>query len=196
MTDRPTDGPSSVEARPGTLSTTPPPDLPPVEPRPEPAAETAPKPPKGRPTTRAGRRAQSAAKRAQQATKAETTPKASSKPPPRRESLERRIGGAIASMGTGIAVAGAATGSEAVQADGLLVVQAAPNIAAALDKLAKDNPAVAVTLERMLTAGAWSGVIAAVTPVALGIAANHGALPRPLLDALGAGQAPPAPDGT
>lgn len=185
------EGPASVEPRPGTLSTTPPVDLPPVEPRP---AEAEAKP-KRRPTTRAGRRAQAAAKAAEKTaakgTAKESTPKApAGKPTPRRESLERRLAGAIASLGTGVTVAGAMT-SEAVQADGLLIVQHAPNIAHALDGLAKDNPAVAVALERMLTAGAWSGVIAACTPLALGIAANHGALPRPVLDMLTAQAAEP-----
>lgn len=176
------------------------PELPPAEPRPEPAAETPPAKPKARASTRAGRKAEAAANKAKReaakgATK-EAAPKVpAGKPAPRRASLEQRLAGAIASLGTGVAVAGAMT-SEAVKADGLLVVEHAPNIAHALDGLAKDNPAVAVALERMLTAGAWSGVIAACTPVALGIAANHGMLPKAVLDQLGAAEAPgPAAGG-
>ena len=185
-----------------TLNTRPPLDLPPPPPKPEPApaparpAEPAPDTaPAKRPTTRAGRRAAAEARKAEKAAKA-TKPdtKPASKPAPRRASLETRLGGAIASLGTGVAVAGIGMGSEAVKADGLLVVEHSANVAKALDSLAKDNPAVAATLERMLTAGAWSGVIAACVPIAIGVASNHGMIPAGMAEALGAGQPdqPPA----
>lgn len=149
--------------------------LPPPPPNPE---DTKPK----RPTTRAGRRARAAATKAAKA----STPKApkAAKPPPRRAPLEDRLASSLATVGTAIVVAGAGTGSQAVQADGMLVVAHAPNVAHALDQLARDNPAVAAALERMLTAGAWSGVIVACTPIALGVAANHGLLPQAVLDML------------
>lgn len=153
-------------------------ELPPVEPRPI-VSETPPERPAAkRPTTRAGRRAQAAAKKA--TPKAETKPSSTAKPAPRRASLEVRLAGSIAGLGTSVVIAGAMT-SPAVQADGMLIVEHSGNIATALDKLAKDNPNVAVALERMLTAGAYAGLITALTPVLLGIAANHGALPPGVL---------------
>ncbi len=139
--------------------------------------DTAPKR-SSRPTTRAGRRAASEAAKAAKAAKAEQAPKRSTaKPTPRRASLESRLAGSIAGIGTAVMVSGVATGKPALQADGQLIVEHSGNIAAALDKVAKDNPAVARALEQMLTAGVWGGLAVALMPVALGIAANHGAIP-------------------
>jgi hypothetical protein len=178
----------------GTLDQAPP-AAPPAPPEaapdaPPPAPDSAPK----RPTTRAGRRALAEAKRAQAKAAPDKSPKAaSSKPAPRRASLESRLQGTIASLGTSVMVAGAVAG-EAVSADGLLIVQAAPSLAAALDKIAKDNPAVAASLERMLTAGVWSGLIVALLPVLVGIAGNHGLIPPQLLGMLQAQAVEPPAD--
>lgn len=140
-----------------------------------------------RPTTRAERAAVSAANQAKKATASKPKDKGpAGKPAPRRASLETRLAGSIATMGTAVMVAGVAT-NEAVQKDGLLVVQHSGSIAAALDKVAKDDPKVAAALERMLTAGVWSGLIAALLPLGLGIAANHGMIPEHVMTMLGAG---------
>lgn len=155
--------------------------------------DVAPKPASKRPTTRAGRRAASAARKA--STKADSKPK-SSKPTPRRDSLEKRLSGSIAGIGTMVLVSGTVSGSAAVQADGELIVAHAPHIAQALDKVAKDNPRVAAALESMLTAGVWSGLGVALLPVALGIAANHGAIPPHIAAHLGiVAPAPVDPEG-
>lgn len=131
-----------------------------------------------RPTTRAERAAVAAANKAKrEATKPKGDKMPAGKSAPRRASLEQRLGQNLASVGTMVMVAGAGTGSAAVQADGLVIVSHSGNIAAALDKVAKDDPRVAAALERMLTAGTWSGLIAAMLPVAVAIAANHGAIP-------------------
>jgi hypothetical protein len=74
----------------------------------------------------------------------------------------------------------------------MVVVNGVPALAAALAKLAEENPSVRENLERMLTAGAWSGVIAAVLPIVLGICANHGMIPAQLGALIGAG-VPTAP---
>lgn len=153
--------------------------------RPEPKADTAPK----RPTTRAGRQAAAAAKRAKAASKPDKKP-ASSKATPRRASLETRLTGNLVTLGTVIAATGGMT-SPAVTADGVLICQHAPNVAAALDKIAKDDPRVAAALERMLTVGTWSGLVAAVLPLVLGIAANHGAIPAGVAGLLGGAPADP-----
>ena len=44
---------------------------------------------------------------------------------------------------------------------------------AALDALARENPKVKQTLERMLTGGAWSGVVLAAAPIAFAVAGHH-----------------------
>lgn len=147
----------------------------------------------GRPTTRAGRRAAAEAKKAAGAGAKDTKPKSTAKVP-RRASLETRLAGSLTSLGTAVAVAGAVS-SPAVQADGVAIIQHAPAIAAALDKVAKDDPRVAASLERMLTAGVWSGLVAALVPLGLTIAANHKAIPEHLAAMLGvtATEVPDAP---
>lgn len=97
-------------------------------------------------------------------------------PKPRVASLEARLTGSLTTVG---AVVGMVS-----MPDGLVLVEGAPPLAAALAKLAQENPAVKQGLERMLTAGAWSAVIAAAVPIAAGIAANHGMIPPEFAGAL------------
>jgi hypothetical protein len=164
-----------IEVTDTTPGTVPPPPLPDTPP---PPPDTKPK----RPTTRAERRAVAEANKARKATKPDKAPAASK---PRKASLETRLAGNIATLGTVLAAAGGMA-SPALSADGVLVVQHSASIAAALDKVAKDDPKVAAALERMLTVGTWSGLIAALMPLVLGIAANHGAIPPQLAAILGA----------
>lgn len=164
---------------PPDLSTDAPP-APPVSPEP-PAPDTA---PGKRPTTRAGRKAAAATKQAK--AKAAGTDKApTSKAAPRKASLETRLTGSLVTLGMVTAATGGMV-SPAFAADGVLITQHAANIAAALDKVAQDQPQVKAALERMLTAGVWSGLVAAVLPLAVGMAANHGAIPPHFAAMLGA----------
>jgi hypothetical protein len=182
--------PGTIDAPPDLTPSAPPeaPDLPAGPPKPD-------TPPK-RPTTRAGRAAAAAARKAaNKAPREDKAPKGSKVP--RRASLETRLTGSLTTLGTMVAAAGAMT-TPAVQLDGVAIIQHAPSIAAALDKVAKDDPRVAQALERMLTAGVWSGLIAAMLPLVLAIAANHGAIPESIAAMLGATPAdptPPAPAG-
>jgi hypothetical protein len=168
-------------------ATLPLPGLPDLPPNPDAKPDTAPK----RPTTRAGRKAASAARAAAKTSKPDAKPKAA-KATPRRAPLETRLTGSLVTLGTVVAATGSVT-SPAIQADGVLICQHAPQVAAALDKVAKDDPRVAAALERMLTAGVWSGLIAAMLPLVVGIAANHGALPAHLATMLGAEAPEPEP---
>jgi hypothetical protein len=101
--------------------------------------------------------------------------------------LEKRLGGSLTTLGTMACLVS--------PADGMTIIQGVPALSASLAKLAEENASVRANLERMLTAGAWSGVIAAVVPIAVGIAANHNLLPAHLAAMLGA-QAPAPEDGT
>lgn len=101
--------------------------------------------------------------------------------------LEKRLGGSLTTLGTMACLVS--------PADGMAVIQGVPALAASLAKLAEENASVRSNLERMLTAGAWSGVIAAVVPIAVSIAGNHGLLPAHLAAMLG-GQVPAPEDGT
>lgn len=96
--------------------------------------------------------------------------------------LEKRLASSLTTLGT--------VGCLVSPADGMVVIQGVPALAAALAKLAEENPAVRANLERMLTAGAWSGVIAAVVPIVVGIMANHGAVPAQMAAMFGAAPAP------
>lgn len=149
-----------------------------------------------RPTTRAGRRAASEARKA---AGGDARPKAKATPAtaPRRAPLEGRLATSFVSLGTAVMATGHMVGSEAVKADGLLVVQQSADLAAALDQVAKGDPRVAKALERMLTVGTYGALIGAVTPLAVGIAANHGLIPGQVAQQLGVEvpqQSAPAPD--
>jgi hypothetical protein len=101
--------------------------------------------------------------------------------------LEKRLGGSLTTLGTMACLVS--------PADGMTIIQGVPALSASLAKLAEENASVRANLERMLTAGAWSGVIAAVVPIAVGIAANHNLLPAHLAAMLGAGPGPDAAEG-
>lgn len=169
----------------GTVPAPPSPPLPPVAP----PADTA---PGKRPTTRAGRAAASAANKAKKGSQ----PKASNdkKPAgttPRKATLETRLAGSLTTLGVAVSMGGGMV-SPAFVADGVLICEHAAAVAKALDKVAQDQPHVKAALERMLTAGVYSSLVAALLPIAVGIAANHGAIPPHLAAMFGV--APPADD--
>lgn len=179
-----------TDTAPGQIAGAVPADLvPPPPPAPEaPAPDVKPK----RPTTRAGRQAAAAARKAAGTAKPDKAPK-SSAPKPRKADLETRLTGTLTSLGLAVSASGAMSGKDAVQDDGVAIISHAPSIAEALAKVAKNDPRVAAALERMLTAGVWSGLIAATLPLVVTIGANHGAIPESVAGLL-AGQAPePAP---
>lgn len=168
------------------------PELPPLAgvpdgPPPPPGPDVAPKAPPKRPTTRAGRRAAAEAKKA--AGKAEKKP-ASPKAAPRRAPLERRLCDSLTTIGTMTAGLGGMV-NPAFTADGVLIIEHAESVSKALAKVAADQPHVAAALERMLTAGVYSGLMAALLPLVIGIMANHGAIPAGLAAMLAT---TPAPD--
>lgn len=152
--------------------------------------ETRPDSKPRRPTTRAARKAAAEARKAAGASN-DSKPKVT-KTAPRKASLENRLAGALVGMGTMLTAAAAVTGSEALGADGVVVIQHSANLAAAINKAADQDPRVKAALEKMLTAGVWSGVAMAVVPVALAIAGNHGAIP-PQLAAMLSGPQPGMP---
>lgn len=63
---------------------------------------------------------------------------------------------------------------ERVLADGLAVSEHGPNIATALNQLATEKPEVAAVLDKVLAAGPYGLVLAAVSPLIMQIASNHG----------------------
>lgn len=138
-----------------------------------PEPDTKPK----RPTTRAGRAAAAAAKKAANGERPkESKPKSQAKPTPRKADLENRLTAQLAFIGTGIAGAGAMSGSQAVAADGVLIIEHAATVSAALKNLGDQNPKVKKYLEAALGASAWGGVLAALLPLAFGIGMNHGVI--------------------
>lgn len=142
--------------------------------------DTPPAKPK-RPTTRAGRKAAAAKKAATSAPKADAKPKPAT---PRKSSLETRLAGSLTTIGMGVTAAGGMT-SPAIQRDGILIIGNAPNIAKALADIAAGNPAVAANLERMLAAGTYAALFAALAPLVIGIGANHGVIPPHVAEMVG-----------
>lgn len=62
-------------------------------------------------------------------------------------------------------------------ADAAAITIHAPNIAHALDQLARERPEVAAVLDRVLQVGPYGILIAAVAPLVLQLLANHNVLP-------------------
>lgn len=150
-----------------------------------PAQDTKP----SRPTTRAGRAA--ARKAAAARTGQDAKPKAT-KPMPRKGALDKRLTTALVSVGGMVAGLSMVTGSEPLKADGLVIIENSANMAEAINRLADEDPRIKAALERMLSAGAWSGVLAATLPVVLAIAGNHGMVPPQLASLFTMATTPPA----
>lgn len=126
------------------------------------AADEAPTKPK-RTRTRKARAAKP------RAPKADTAPRSTSPRPP---ALRKRLEDSITTLGALLLLVN--------PTDGQLIIAGAAKQAAALDAIAKDNPAVKRALERMLTASVYGQLAAAFAPTLLGIAANHRLLPAPI----------------
>lgn len=93
----------------------------------------------------------------------------------RARSLKRPLEEMFTGLGATVAVFN--------QFDGQCIVAGAPELAKAMDALAKQDPAVQRALERLVAGSTWGQVITAAASVAMPIAANHGALPPPMLGA-------------
>lgn len=71
------------------------------------------------------------------------------------------------------------------QTDGLIIIDGAEDLAKALDKWAKESDRVYNTLEAMFQFSLGAEVTTAVAAIALPIAANHGLIPKSLIDRMG-----------
>lgn len=101
----------------------------------------------------------------------------------RKRSLTRPLTDLFVSIGAMVSVVN--------QVDGQIIIEGAPRLAESLNAVAKDNPAVYKSLERMLTGSAWGGVFMASGAIAIPILANHGLLPFQL-PGMESGDIPPA----
>lgn len=79
--------------------------------------------------------------------------------------------------------------------DGVVILQGADALTDSLVELAKQDKRVRNVLTTMCTGGAWGAVIIASAQIGIPIAANHGLLPKYILDMFGTPQVPsPEPD--
>jgi hypothetical protein len=67
--------------------------------------------------------------------------------------------------------------NDALMADAAAITTHAPALVEAVNDLAQEQAAVAAALDRLLSAGPYGALIAAVIPLGLQIATNHGAIP-------------------
>jgi hypothetical protein len=66
-------------------------------------------------------------------------------------------------------------------ADAATISIYSPNVADALNELAKERPEIAAVLDRVLSVGPYGLLIAAVMPMVLQILANHGVIPSGIM---------------
>ncbi len=76
----------------------------------------------------------------------------------------------------GLSMVGRQTKNTALQADGYALAMHAPGIAEALNETAKAQPAVGRALESIMKAGPYGAIIAAMVPLVMQLAANHGVM--------------------
>lgn len=95
----------------------------------------------------------------------------------RASSLEKRLTEMYVSIGTMVVVADLTCGTA--------IITSAPDTAAALDALAKENPKVKRALEKMLAGGAWGGVLMAHAPIITTVLAHHNMLPAQVAESMG-----------
>jgi hypothetical protein len=118
-----------------------------------------------------------------------TSPRAAAAPKPRKATATRAksapgvtdyrpgIMGLLQVPAMGLSMVGRQTKNAQLQADGMTIAMHAGNIAEALNMTAQQQPAVARALDNVLKAGPYGALIAAVVPMALQLAANHGVIP-------------------
>lgn len=105
----------------------------------------------------------------------------------KRQSLKQPLTDALTSLGVAVQLVNGY--------DGARIVAGAPQLAEALDELAKQDAAVHRALQRILTGSSWGGVVIAAMSIAVPIAANHQLIPPHTAAILGAPM-PPAADGS
>jgi hypothetical protein len=77
----------------------------------------------------------------------------------------------------GLSMIGRQTKNPALQADGMAIAMHAATLAEAVNATAQAQPEVARALDRVMKAGPYGALIAAVVPLALQLAANHKMIP-------------------
>lgn len=100
----------------------------------------------------------------------------------RRKALKAPLTELISTLGIGVCVVNAY--------DGQRILAGAEDLAAALDKVAKEQPAVQRALEAVVTGSTWGSVALAAAPIIIPICANHGLIPPATAELVGA---PPPP---
>jgi hypothetical protein len=87
----------------------------------------------------------------------------------RRAAAAQLIGIPAAALG----IAGQLTGSVPLVADAIVLSGSADSIGAAVAEVAEQQPALARVVDRIVQAGPYAALFAALTPVALQLAAHH-----------------------
>ncbi len=106
--------------------------------------------------------------------------------PPRQTTRKTSVDYSPGILGIAQALSLPLTMSRSTLPDAWAIQNAAPGIASALNQLAQDRPEVAAMLDRILAAGPYGALIAAVIPMLVQIAANHRLIPQNLAMQLGA----------
>lgn len=106
---------------------------------------------------------------------ARTAPRKPAARKPAVSPYEAAVAGPLQMLATSLAITGAAQKSPVLVADAHAIGKHAPVIAKALAEIADQDPRVAAVLERLAQVGPWGALVGALVPLALQLAANHGA---------------------
>lgn len=136
----------------------------------------------GKPRKRPGRPV-GAKKAAPAAPKPPGATRTASRPSPRSTDYRAGVKGLLQLVATPLVIAGAK--KPELLADGIAVEMHGDNLANALNETAKHVPQVAAALDKILAAGPYGLIIAAIIPLGAQIAVNHGFIPAQAAEAMG-----------
>lgn len=128
----------------------------------------------GSPRSRPGPKSSGAAPRVAAAPR----PRKTTRPAAKKSEPDYRAGimGLLQIPAMGLTMIGRQTKNPALQADGYALAMHAPGLAEALNETAKAQPSVARALESIMKAGPYGAIIAAMVPLVMQLAANHGVM--------------------
>lgn len=101
---------------------------------------------------------------------------------PPKPDLGKKVAELVESIGTALTGAAMISGSKQTAYDAAVLLERADDVGEMMGQLAKENPAIARSLERLFTVSGWGKVSMTLAAVVLPIAANHGMMP-PILAA-------------
>lgn len=119
-----------------------------------------------------------------------TAPKRKAPPPPEPPSPADAIRGILQLPAAALIITGQRLESVPIVADGATILVHGPQVAEAIEELARNDPRVMALLEKVLAFGPYGALLAALFPFVAQLVRNHNEEAAPILGGFGAVSAP------